>query len=132
MKNTELRIGNYFLYDNRIQVVNGVIDINGGYRIDFKTEHKRKLVKYCHPIPLTEEWLLKFGFYTDNESWYYSLDFDKNQDTFKICPLYSNGIPSGMFSVLNCMACVKKIQFVHQLQNLYFALTGEELTLKQK
>lgn len=126
MKNIELRIGNYLqdakgklapvegLSKNKIKAYSGMV-----------TEMPLK------PIPLTEEWLLKFGFYTDNEGWYYSLDFDKNQDTFKICPLYSNGIPSGMFSVLNCMACVKKIQFVHQLQNLYFALTGEELTINK-
>lgn len=118
MKQTELRLGNYITIHGCLQeIVELPLPENC-------TDENTK------PIPLTEEWLLKFGFYADNESWYYSLYFDKNQETFKICPLYSNGIPSGMFSVLNCMACVKKIQFVHQLQNLYFALTGEELTIK--
>lgn len=124
----ELRIGNYFLYDNRIQVVNGVIDINGGYRIDFKTEHKRKLVKYCHPIPLTEEWLMKFGF-----------EWNKETKTYEHKVFYpwhvskSINIDIQNWQVFNYVlqaVANRKIKYVHQLQNLYFALTGDELTIR--
>lgn len=80
------------------------------------------------PIPLTEEWLLKFGFLYNGWNWdfqsfrfhaqgkndrgeFYNTEFGirKNKDFFIIS---------------------FKIQYVHQLQNLYFALTGEELTIK--
>jgi hypothetical protein len=83
-------------------------------------------VMYVHlqPIPLTEEWLMKFGFYKDINgmflagvfelSWMED-DFIKNQYTLRI----AKGI---------CL----KIKYVHQLQNLYFALTGKELETKTK
>lgn len=66
------------------------------------------------PIPLTEDWLLKFGFEDVPTGNYW------NQ---KLCiHIYSNE-----FYILQEQGRVF-IQYVHQLQNLYFALTGEELT----
>lgn len=72
------------------------------------------------PIPITEEWLLKFGFkeYSLTPDCYFTDIFDsiyKTNEGF----FYSNYEPSGKI----------KIDFVHQLQNLYFALTGKELIL---
>jgi len=70
------------------------------------------------PIPLTEEWLLKFGFEIKqgrfgNEYW------------GKI-NLYTSSDKKIVF----CFdGYLKGIKYVHQLQNLYFALTGNELTL---
>lgn len=129
MKANELRIGDYFMYDDRIQVVNGVIQMNGGYRIDFKTEHKRKLVKYCHPIPITEEWLLELGFEKEHntgtpDEYYWKgkgmsltheLELSSSDRYYESMPV-DNSIP---------------LKYVHQLQNLYFALTGEELKIKE-
>jgi len=73
------------------------------------------------PIPLTEEWLLKFGFeyrgghgYKSpmGENFYFSI---------------GNGFIHEMYRHTN----FKGVKYVHQLQNLYFVLTGEELTIKQ-
>jgi len=66
------------------------------------------------PIPLTEEWLLKFGF-DDLGTYGYG------RGNFHIC-LHENEF---YFSINNRKVFIKH---VHQLQNLYFALTGEELT----
>lgn len=68
------------------------------------------------PIPLTEEWLLKFGFkqdgfYNSAERWVYL-----NNILFK---------GNGHYILCHYPLCM--IKYVHQLQNLYFALTGEEL-----
>lgn len=79
------------------------------------------------PIPLTEEWLEKFGF-----------EKDDTPATFK---KYNNHLLSISFSKTDIteMEINKSpefiintdiVKYVHQLQNLYFALTGEEL--KQK
>lgn len=69
------------------------------------------------PIPLTEEWLLKLGFRrsTDNDC------------------VFSNGTLAVFFDKTDSFCELKgaKPKYVHQLQNLYFALTGEELTIKQ-
>jgi len=73
------------------------------------------------PIPLTEEWLVKFGFnilLTEKESILYR----KNSQDVNVHPI--GGFTYGVRGVP-----VVKIKNVHQLQNLYFALTGEELTI---
>ena len=67
------------------------------------------------PIPLTEEWLIKFGF----KQW-------GDKYTFGLKGINIHHRQRGF--VLR--KSVPVIQYVHQLQNLYFALTGEELTLK--
>jgi hypothetical protein len=63
------------------------------------------------PIPLTEEWLLRLGF----NGW------DKGNFTMVL----SNGNFIEFGYVI-----AKNIKHVHQLQNLYFALTNEELTIQ--
>jgi hypothetical protein len=82
-------------------------------------------------VTLTEEWLLKFGFKKENNTIYSISDtlsssevgkwyFFKNEnDSFT-----PNIKRENKFSWIG-----KDINYVHQLQNIYFALTGEELTL---
>lgn len=69
---------------------------------------------FFEPIPLTEEWLKMFGFVNLK---YKSLTlsiipFDKTYQIEYIGIRYINDI---------------KILYVHQLQNIYFTFTGEEL-----
>lgn len=77
--------------------------------------------QFIEPIPLTEEWLLKFGF-----------ELSKTH-----CTLWmGNGFPFIIEKITDywwvCdMNITSKVYYVHHLQNLYFALTGEELTLKE-
>jgi hypothetical protein len=72
------------------------------------------------PTPLTEEWLLKFGFKKDFNGYYFGLlsfSITRNNE-FMICV---NDRPTETI----CYS-------VHQLQNLYFALTGEELKQQEQ
>jgi hypothetical protein len=109
MKADELRIGNFVEID---QYPNDrvIIQIENGTNID----QCGKL--NASPIPLTEEWLLKFGFisnpYQDRyEKGTIHIECDKTKgETY----LWIENMPH--------------IKYNHQLQNLYFALTGEELT----
>jgi hypothetical protein len=70
------------------------------------------------PIELTEEWLLKFGFKQTFISKIH-LTFDK-----------------GSFHLLKRVNHIQiwyeniDVKYVHQLQNLYFALTNQELTIQ--
>ena len=79
------------------------------------------------PIPLTEEWLVKFGFEKDeNEQYYkggYVIDVTADKKSFMFSIVIN---ANGLFA-----AALGVYYHVHQLQNLYFALTGEELTIKE-
>jgi hypothetical protein len=68
------------------------------------------------PISLDNNWKKRFGFISEDfEMWY----FDENHDIYFIGnEFWFRG------------TCLRLIEFVHQLQNLYFALVGEELVLQ--
>ena len=74
-----------------------------------------------NPIPLTTEILEKCGFKFDKNRPYdmnnYGVDMDEKNLHF-----YYDSITLNFNGFGN-------VQYVHQLQNLYFALTGEELTI---
>ena len=70
-----------------------------------------------NPIPLTEEQLLKLG---------YSID-----ESF---PAFYQVIGHRIWMCNELFLCDKNgvvLKYVHQLQNLYYALTNTELTIKQ-
>lgn len=117
MKANELRIGNWVLSkDMPVQI----------------EEIKPETIRYCfgefsisyiEPINLTEEWLVKFGFShiskNDYQSPYKFLIFDIKLLCF--ADIQDNN--ERIFSPID-------VKYVHQLQNLYFSLTGEELEIK--
>ena len=73
-------------------------------------------IECCRPIPLLEEWLLNFGFPSI-----------MNNGVFQN-PNFLGNIYSRKGSFFFEYVFLKiEIKYVHQLQNLYFALTGSEL-----
>jgi hypothetical protein len=74
------------------------------------------------PIPLTEDWLLRMGFEKISQDCFRHTDNDEYKTTFTI--LYDAGLK--LFKVA-FQHFWYSISVVNQLQNLYFALTGEEL-----
>ena len=120
----ELRIGNLFQEQNSKEII--MVTELSQFKIGFSGSFKGNW--QAEPIPLTEEWLLKFGFLdTTGVDYIYHVDLD-----FKLIiipasdfyPQIDKADDSGWKSV-----SLNKIKYVHQLQNLYFALTGEELKL---
>lgn len=84
------------------------------------------LMGEVEPIPLTEGWLLKFGFQnvTETENANHPLIRTFSKGIFKIY------IPEGkcrLFGMIGVDSAWLNMRYVHQLQNLYFALTGTEL-----
>lgn len=76
-----------------------------------------------NPIPLTEEWIGKLGLvYDENEKQVFLVKYsfyirkDHEEGTYEI---YENVMDS----------FITEVNYVHQLQNLYFALIGEELKI---
>lgn len=116
----ELRIDNYVCFDTK------------SHRIglwDFATYIQTNIEMYV-PIALTEEWLIKFDFeITYNGSNNYNLKLLEN----KIFGdgLYYHKPTNGWFLLDHECNDIndEPIFYVHQLQNLYFALTGKELIL---
>jgi len=92
-------------------------------RIKINNDNYWHPVENFEPIPLTEEWLLKFGFiYTDDVD---NLNRDYKLQEFEI----QLHLDVNDFMCCNTIPNYVQIKYVHQLQNLYFALNNEELTL---
>ena len=115
MKN-QVRIGNFVDFNGGIETVYAIR--NSG--VDFyrgKTKNSVIMQSYVwksiKPIPLTEEWLLNFGYDLISENHFGVLGhlIWKIEGRF-YCD--KNGI---------------QLKYVHQLQNLHFALTQRELTV---
>lgn len=133
MKIIELRIGNIVGFKNRDDcycVVTGLSSAGGIHLIrkfyDGDEDDQPEVIDDITPIPLTEEWLLKFGFNNINSKEYgikcgscwMSLSNPKNMGEWQDCYCW-------IFDRFKFI----ELKYVHQLQNLYFALTGEELTI---
>jgi hypothetical protein len=122
MKANELRIGNFLLKNNM------VIECDS-YSISSIENYENRAKEY-EPILLTEGWLEKFGFYDDIEYDDYLEMKIKNDDWDRILTVkkfdnhFMVGNRFGEWVVLG------QCKYIHQLQNLYFALTGKELTIK--
>jgi len=120
MKANELRIG------NRLQKDNGEIFtvLRVDNTQDVLVEEQRGLLTLGYNllgIRLTGEHLLKLGFTKDDEyPMYYKSGFTLS--------LSDEGY--SLHINLEYML-VKKIEYVHKLQNLWYELTGEELTFNQ-
>ena len=143
MKATQFRIGNILADKNGNPIImEELLQNYYNSKGDFST-----LYRDAKPIPITEEWLLKFGFdrkkFTDGSEY---LEIDKTVYNKIRNPIHSNnefwkcyrfqffknewyfGIYKDPNS--NQFFVQKKIRYIHQLQNLYFALTDEELEIK--
>ena len=134
METKELRVGN-LIQDNDGQVLKvEQLGKDFSYGIDawgLNREAKHKL-PYI-PIELTEEWFSKLGAYkTQNQmlgemivlelTYDYKISFHKYYEKH-----HGNNHFSGYRLFEFNAPCVLK--YVHQIQNLYFALTGEELPI---
>ena len=109
MKVQDLRVGNLVYRNNNIEV-------------ELHIEHLRRInngSKVFKPIPLTEQRLIEFGF-EKREDGDYNL-FKQSEVDIVLKEDFSSWTCDGInFSV-------NYIEYVHQLQNLYYSLTGNEL-----
>lgn len=123
MEAQEFRIGNciqYFIETDNL----------GWQDLKWLSEQPESFTSQHRPIRLTEEILLKCGFEKKNHTWsdksvsiglffkngYY---VENSREGFLFCQLHYSG--QGWF--------FKNTEYLHQLQNLYFALTGQELEI---
>jgi len=117
MKAKDLRIGSTILFDGKIAFANTriIAYINNSERL------KNGDSIAFEPIPLTEDWLLKFGFekvgVNYQKGWLLLWTYLKTGEVhFVLNEPNSN------------KRHITELKYVHQLENLYFALEGSELT----
>lgn len=134
----EIRLGNYFLdCGGKVLRVDFIDYLRDGFDckfgqlnfIDGQEVHPfTEYTKSANPIKINSEWLQKFGgekidnpngtsswvWIIDNQIWMY--ETWRDHDFFI----------KSMLNINN----QKNINYVHELQNLYYCLTGKELTIK--
>lgn len=137
---SDLRIGNYYNSAKFNRTVRcEMADFSEIYqRAEGATPDESDINMIFEPILLTENWLLKFGFAIDQDfyntqvklwqsnSGFNYLALNKNDDGYETCLGYHHPQIEKIRILIN--ECLK---YVHQLQNLYMALTGKELEIKK-
>ena len=127
MEAKELRIGN-LLRDKVSKTELEVIELTKDDIVTYVIDRSKFPLEKgwgLEPIPLTEKWLKRFGYFiietnkcveAFRENFRYSIQQVENSEHWFWC--------DGQTVITN-------LKHVHQLQNFYFALTNEELTLTQ-
>ena len=123
MKANEIRIGNWFKFTGK-ELPTHILD-NEIFQWDLDCWNYENeggnLLQNIEAIPLTEEWLLKFGF-KKNIVWEYYTHLSFRSGTYFVeeseWPIY------GDFD--ECVY-IRLPEYIHHLQNLCFALIGNEL-----
>jgi len=130
MNANELRIGNY-VYDSNKELNKQIAKSNFS-----NLDYLIKLNIYQH-IPITQDWLLKFGFKKQLD--YYKIycnNIEMYTDQFRYYPIYDTDVQESQIVFIQNESeglnesnsiFLRKTKYVHELQNLYFAITGKEL-----
>jgi len=161
----DLRVGNLVNFNNEIRTIYTISHRNqfDGKNDRVQLNHKSNICLVdpdadnhysdsdLNGIPITKEWLFKFGFTDDtpeyckdnsNSYWQgrYNYVFMGKCAEAKYFRIYRNpetdwnkkdirGYKLGEWMYYACQYWVVSIEYVHQLQNTFFILTGEELNL---
>ena len=140
MKVNELRLGNLVSFNHKWDIISKVEEIQQrSVRVSFETQPNLMNGLTTHPdnyiaIRLTEEWIINFGFEKTKHSHGYDcyikdgFDFDiVSHGRYWVLAIYTDESCTDSLYFAH-----GRLEYVHQLQNLYFALTGEELTIQTK
>jgi len=151
VKASELRIGNRLLFNDEIAEIKGYIKEDnslGSVIVYVASEpipnYSRKPVglKALFGIPLVPEWFVKLGFHKFEQvigiyedELQYSFRNHKLELTFTVAYVVDRtGADVTRIRIRidgDVLFVPKAIIHLHQLQNLYHALTGDELTIKK-
>ena len=137
MKANELRIGNYAKgpFDETVTLKSIYKEGTPGWQ-----DGEGITYGPMRPIPLTEEWLKRLGFKLGKYNELNEKHYVEDSNAIKVIvsgigfwDIYTDYSPIPKWNKqLNVITDNRGIKYVHQLQNLYFALTGEELKIIQK
>lgn len=117
----ELRIGNLLMFNGHTPAKVDIIELqsDGKGMVNYLDASDDDMFD---AIPLTPELLEKCGFRKYRYSWSTS-----KQNTFNFEEWSNDGL--GLYLHINDHKTGQHIKYLHQLQNLYFSLTGQELEI---
>jgi hypothetical protein len=123
MKANELRVGNLVFFRGREIVVHAKLLVS--------IEEKEYEDDYIQPIPLTLEILTKCGFEKDDDAGNWN---SPKHDIYRVGS-FKVGIKEDFIGWYNQVdddfySYFVQVKHLHQLQNLVYALTGEELNIQ--
>jgi len=109
-------LNNLVLVDRTLTIVESVTKTGINFTTFNLESYHEISFEDIKPIVLNNYFKGRFGFISEDfEIWY----FDKNHDIYLIGnEFWFRG------------TCLRLVEYVHQLQDLYFALVGEELVLQ--
>ena len=110
MNSVQFRPGNFFLSNSVQQINNSHLELLNKSQGNTQDEIK--------PIAITEDWLVIFGFKKMNSSW------RSNNASFSL-----EVFGRGKF-FLHTPVNTTEVIWVHELQNHYYQVCGEQLNLK--
>jgi len=134
MKAEELRIGNFVksgTMHTGIGAKKGYYVISAiGETVAWLNESNvGEYYKNIQSIPLTEQWMKKFGFKKRNE--FCGCGINDNIEVWKLDGYGFIKDISDKWFLEGYDWNTKHFRYVHELQNLFFALSGEELKIKK-
>ena len=115
----ELRIGNYILSDESSVEVSSYCEFNG---IETTANFEGNCNSKITPIELTHEILLKCGFEKN-----YRIDSGEYNECFSIFS-FALMVRHNSFFV-DWIGGNTEVKYLHQLQNIFYCLCGEELEI---
>ena len=127
----ELRIGSIVGYDQGWYQVAAIVrpkDLEPTHRVWFAGSSLARLTYDLEPIPLDEKWFNAFGFTAQQLSTAGKRGFAKHEHGYFIGFIEEVGKGWDFHNP----HFLRYIQYVHELQNLFQALTGDELVLNER
>ena len=125
MDKKDLKIGNFVNWNGPMLTEFAIISSISTEEVSFRCGDYG-LMEEIQPIPLTEQWLKDFGFEKELDNSMVKGDIAIFLDRrFKTNLFLRDNQENKWFSFNS------KVEYVHQIQNLYFSLTGSELTLNR-
>lgn len=92
------------------------------------TDFAERTNDFFEPIPITEEWILKFGFKDRSGDLQNKMGYGVEINNAMEIVWYRQGSQT-LFQTIGNGFIIKHVKYVHELQNLYFALIGNDLPL---
>ena len=129
---TDLRINNVVVYDKACHRVSGIIpprEPEGAYWIKFADSTRPRHINDLVPIELTGEWFMRLGFHVGTIGFIRRTGFRIKGEGYYLGFTANGGGVGYQFANPHFEY---HIFYVHQLQNLFYSLTGRELELTQK